>query len=515
MGERINRSSKMGALREKWKDTSHALLLPIRLTMIYLIASVCVYAFGPFEWITYRPVLFYGLLICYMAALWFGYRVGLMGKERVGFWTENWTETLIKVVSILVIVNFVQLVLNVFRDYGFSKLDIIGLAKQMWIGITNPGLGYSLRYVRVSSLEGVDVIGGTLLTLFNYLWAFLRYPVCIFAMLYFKKMKLYGKIFMVAYLVLLLVYYLSIGTTIDVFTVFLYLELPVILSTFSKWHHKQIRKSHIVRLILTMLAGMLIIFSYFTWMMISRGGINAYENPEYNVGGIGIDIGQTEEPDIITPVPDDTQDSLETPGTTPDGTETPSTTPDGTETPAPAPDTSTTSSGLQSVLMKFWISFSSYWTQGYYGFSQAVSLPWTPMFGVGNSMFLVDFITDHVYDIQQYTYQQKIQEAYGWDSRIQWHSIYTWLANDVSLYGVIIVMAVIGILFGCMFKDAITTGNPFAKASIFYFITLVLFIPGNNQLGQRPDTLFSFILIVLCWLLNRYPVGPLKKLLRR
>ena len=93
----------------------------------------------------------------------------------------------------------------------------------------------------------------------------------------------------------------------------------------------------------------------------------------------------------------------------------------------------------------------------------------------------------------------------GWDSDIQWHSMYTWLANDVSFFGVILVMLVIGLLFGAMFRDAITTANPFAKISIFYFILMMLFIPCNNQIAQKADTLFSFILVVACWLISKYP----------
>ena len=164
--------------------------------------------------------------------------------------------------------------------------------------------------------------------------------------------------------------------------------------------------------------------------------------------------------------------------------------------------------------MKFWVSFSSYFTQGYYGMSLAMELPWQPMYGVGNSMFLVDLISDHFTDIDPYTYQVRM-EPMGWDSDIQWHSMYTWLANDVSFYGVVIVMLLIGIVFGAMFKDAITSGNPFAKMGIFYFMLMLIFIPCNNQLGQRADTLFSFILIILLWILSHYPLPFMKKLCKQ
>ena len=485
------------------------LLLPIRLTVIYLIISVVVYIICPFEWITYKPVLFYGLLTLYVAALWFGYRLGLMKPLRKKYeWKESDTSKLISIISVLIVVEFCAYVINIFRDYMFNSLDFVGLAKQMWVGIQNPGLGYGLRLKRLVDAAGSNVIGGTAFSLFNYIWAFVRYPIMILSMLYFTRLKWYGKVFTVLYLVLTLAFYLSIGTTIDILTVFLLIVLPVILDTFSVWKLGKINRKQIIKLIAIMLAGIMLIFSYFTWMMVSRGSINYYDSPNYNVGGIGVNLGDKNEGGNTTQT---TTDPTQAPDKTP-------TTPtEGTNAPAPtepsAPSAPVKKTGLSRTLMKFWVSFSSYFTQGYYAFSQSLTLPWTPMYGAGNSMFVVDFVTEHFHDIDQYTYQGKLEDEFGWDARVRWHSMYTWLANDVSVYGVVIVMLLIGLLFGMMFKDAITSKNPFAKAGIFYFILMILFIPCNNQLGQRPATMFSFVFIILCWIVSMRPPKFLRKLL--
>lgn len=445
-------------------ESGAAYLLPIRLTIIYLIVSVIVYAFGPFEWVTYKPALFYCLIFSYMAALWFGYRVGLMREfSKPIVWTEKHTDVLIRIVCPLIVLNFAVYIINIFRDYGFDNLNFVELAKQMAIGLKNPGLGYSLRYQRIQVLQGSDVIGGYAFSLFNYIWSFFKLPIVIIGMIYFKKLRPYAKVFTVLYLLVTVIFYMSIGTNIDILHVFLLLEIAPILKTFTRWREKKLEKKDVVKLICSLLAGLIFIACYFTWMMVSRGGINNYDQPDYNVGGVHVDS------DISSQ----------------------------TETP--------------SILMKFWVSFSSYFTQGYYGMSQALTLPWTPMFGLGNSMFAVDFITEHLYDIEQFTYQFKL-EALGWKSGLQWHSIYTWLANDVSFYGVTVVMFLIGVLFGEMFKDAIKGKNPFAKISVFYFMLMLLFIPCNNQIAQRADTLFSFILILLCWFLCKHPPAFLRKI---
>lgn len=484
-----------------------ATLLPIRLTLIYLAFSVLVYAFGPFDWTTSKPVLFYSLLLLYMVALWLGYRIGIKKTFSVSIeWSTSSTDKFMPILSALIVINYLIYVVNIFRDYGLQTFDFPELFRQMAIGIKDPGLGYHYRYLRIETLQGTDVIGGTVFTLVNYAWGFFRYPILLMGMLSFRKLNIWGKLFMVLYLITMALFYLSIGTTIDVLHIFLLLEIPAILSTFSVWHKRKLTRRHVVKLAASLLAGVLLVLGYFTWMMVSRGGINNYDQPGYNVGGVQLNenvVPQATQPTETTPTvtaPTETTPAATTPAVTTPTETFPAVTP-----PKPA--------GFQipPIIMKFWISFSSYFTQGYYGMAQAIDLPWTPMFGLGNSMFLVNFVSEHVYDIDQFTYQMKVEKAYGWDSDVQWSCMYTWLANDVSFYGVIIAMLLIGILFGAMFKDAITTENPFAKLSVFYFMLMMLFIPCNNQIAQRSDTLFSFVLIVFCWLISKYPPKFVKK----
>lgn len=472
-----------------------AYLLPIRLTIIYLIVSVLVYAFGPFEWNTPKPVLFYTLLVLYMAALWFGYRIGLMRHFSNAIeWKDTYTEKAMGILSVLVVINFAVYVVNIFREYGFSSFNFPELLKQMSIGIRNPGLGYNLRCELIMNLQGSDVLGGTLFSLFNYFWAFVRYPILIFSMIYFKRMNIVGKLFAVIYLIVMVLFYLSIGTNIDIFHVFLLLEMAPLLNAFSSWHKKEMTKGKTLKLVASILAGFLFIGCYFTWMMVSRGGINDYDKPGYNIGGIQLGgNGTGQEHEVTVPATEPATDPVTEPPVTEPGSDKPS----GFQVPP--------------IIMKFWISFSAYFTQGYYGMAQGMALPWTPMFGVGNSMFLVDLISEHIYDIDQFTYQVKVEQVAGWDSDTRWSCLYSWFANDVSFYGVIAVMFLIGVLFAMMFKDAITTKNPFAKASIFYFVLMVFFIPCNNQIGQRSDTLLSFLLLIFCWLMTKHPPKFLKK----
>ena len=149
------------------------------------------------------------------------------------------------------------------------------------------------------------------------------------------------------------------------------------------------------------------------------------------------------------------------------------------------------------------ISLSAYLTQGYYAFSLCTLVPWKPMFGVGSSMWLVNIITEHFADIEQMTYQYRIQEVFGWDSKVQWASMYTWFANDVSIYGVVLVMFVIGYLLALTYRDSLTSDNPFAKLLVIYFAIMCIFMPCNNQIFQSTYTLFAFFTALIGWIITR------------
>ncbi len=455
-------------MKEKIKGNL-PLRFPIYLTLIYLIATLVIYVLCPYDWPTKMPWLFYTLNALYISALVGGYLFGQ--RFRWGFrcikWNENTMEKLLLILSILSIVNFFVYLILVFRNYGFASLDFVGLVREMAKGVQNPGYGYYMHYMRQHVLDGPDVLGGTLFTVFNLAWSFLKNPIIILSMLYFKRLKIYGKIATVAYLALVIIYYISIGTNIQFLHVILLILLPVILETFDVWHAKTIGYKNILKLVAFVIVSVTLLACYFGYMIQSRSNNYGYDIDDYQIAGLSPDSSDEE-----LPSEEDTDPS----------------------------ENNATPKKEAGKLMKLWISGSSYLTQGYYGMSQALTLDWTPMFGVGNSMFLVNLISGNIYDIDQFTYQVKL-EPYGWDSDVRWHSIYTWLANDVSFYGVILVMALIGMLFGMMFKDAIATKNPFARGSIFFFILMIIFIPCNNQVAQSADNLFGFISLIVLWLL--------------
>lgn len=440
---------------------------PIYLSVFYIALTLVIYVLCPYDWPTKKPVLFWILNLFYIFALFIGYNIGLKYDFRIKWieWTEEKSDKLTKVLSFLIIVNFIIYLIHVFRCYAFKSFDFTNLFKQMVVGIKNPGLGYIEYAARLEGLEGSDVLGGTVYTLLNLMYDFFKNVVTILCVMYFSKLKVYGKIFTVAYMSLVVLFYISIGTNIQFFHIVLFVLLPVILHAFDLAYEKKLTKKRLIKTLAIIMIGVMIFAGYFAFMMESRSDASGYEIDEYTIGGIS--PSQNEEPST----------SLE-----------------------PSTSAPKELSPLMQKINNLWISFSSYLTQGYYGMSQALELEWVPMYGIGNSMFLVDIISGNIYDVDKFTYQVRL-EPYGWDSNVRWHSIYTWIANDVSFYGIIVVMFLLGIVFAMMFRDAIVEKNPFARASMFFFILLLIFIPCNNQVAQSSENLCAFLVLIILWFL--------------
>lgn len=456
------------------------LKLPIYLTVVYLIASLVIYVLCPYNWPTKMPVLFWTLNVLYIGALTGGYFLGQRWKFswKLLKWTPKTEKLLYIVLSVLSILNFVVYLIMVFRNYGLATLDFGELFARMGKGLKNPGYGYYMHYMRQQTLDGTDVLGGTAFTVFNLGWSFLKMPIIILGVLYFKKLKLYGKIFTAAYLALVVVYYVSIGTNIQFLHVILLVLLPVILELFDLGHAGKLTPKKLIKPVAMILVCGILFAGYFGYMIQSRSNTYGYDVDEYQIAGLSPTEKEEKEE------PEETKDPEEI-----------------VENYVPVAPKPT------SKIEKLWMSGSSYLTQGYYGMSQALTVDWTPMYGLGNSMFVVNIISGNIHDIDQYTYQMKL-EPFGWDSDVRWHSIYTWIANDVSFYGVVVVMLLIGLVFGMMFRSAIAEKNPFARASVFFYILMMLFIPCNNQVGQTADNLLGFLMLILLWLVFQKQILP-------
>jgi len=147
---------------------------------------------------------------------------------------------------------------------------------------------------------------------------------------------------------------------------------------------------------------------------------------------------------------------------------------------------------------------SVYLDQGYLGYSIALGEKFDSTYGVGHSVFLQRVFDKHFgFNFRSKTYQHKISNR--WDEYVQWHSAYSYFANDVGFAGVFIVMFALGFFYAQVFTFAIVYQNIFAKLLLPLLGILFLYLPANNQIFSFLETMSSFwILSLLFWTCFKY-----------
>lgn len=434
------------------------LKLPVRIIIAYLAFTLFLYAFGPFRWVTYRPVLFWSLNVLYVFSLWFGWNVSLRintyrnNKE----WNSNDERALTIIMKPLVLINIIFEFLYAMRKFRFVSFNVFDLFRHIIIGMSNMGLSYSKFQTGIDDITGASLIGGNILTILNLLFAFFSFNIVILEGVLFKYFKLPYKILIVFTYVFISLEYLSTGTNIGAFRIVL--VIIVILAINYARNQKKLSKMHFdkkkVFFIVFSLSGILVVILIFNKIMQSRGGILQWQTDSYNVGGIGLDRNSI----FFKVLPED--------------------------------------------LYMLFISISSYLTQGYYGMSLSLELNWEPGFGLGHNKAIQSLLIDILNPIYLNTYQHRL-DSFGWDENIQWHTLYTWFANDFTFYGVILIVFFIGFVFCNAYTDSLVFNNPFAKAVVYYFVLMCIFIPCNNQVFQSTYMLFGFVGSLVFWIASK------------
>jgi hypothetical protein len=148
----------------------------------------------------------------------------------------------------------------------------------------------------------------------------------------------------------------------------------------------------------------------------------------------------------------------------------------------------------------------NYLTQGYYGLSLSLRVDFVWTRGFGNSFFL-HMVQDRLLGSElarRTCYPARVEEAFGYSMLGHWHSVYPWLASDLTFPGVVLFVALIGALLAVTWFETLAATNPFSVALFANLCLMLVYFNANNQMLGFPVQFSTMMGTLALWLLTRW-----------
>ncbi|WP_170075518.1 hypothetical protein [Paraclostridium dentum] len=149
-------------------------------------------------------------------------------------------------------------------------------------------------------------------------------------------------------------------------------------------------------------------------------------------------------------------------------------------------------------------SFLVYPTMGYYGLSLCLQLPFKWTYGLGSALgikSMLDQIIPGIPNVMNDTYLIRMQNYYGIDAFGDWHTIFPWLASDMTFIGALVYMGIIGYIYMRCWKQVVLYKNPISIVLLTLLNIQYVYIVTNNQLFHTRGDAMATIVIFLLWLI--------------
>lgn len=145
-----------------------------------------------------------------------------------------------------------------------------------------------------------------------------------------------------------------------------------------------------------------------------------------------------------------------------------------------------------------------YLTAGYYGLSLCLQLPFEWTHGVGSSFALSSYAQQYLgfRDMLEASYPYRMENVFGYPAKSYWHTVFPWLASDLSFLGAALLMYLVGKALARSMLESVRDGAPLAITMFYFMVTFVIFIPANNQLMQERYMTVGFLVICICWVVT-------------
>lgn len=434
------------SLRKKWVS-------PLIFFQLYLSFTIVLFFWGPWPWESKNSFFLLGYLLLSQLFIATGYLLSWKNVPKAYLLDEKRRELSVKqavnFLTIALIVNYILLI-----PMSLSRTG--NIIPNIFAGLSNPGIVYNDNYER--TLEGNPLVFVEYIRIIASPLILGVFPILVVFWGTLSRSLKYHCVFIVFFQLAL---YVATGTNKGLADFIIVVPWLIYLSTsigFSKIRFST--KHYLIAFIILM--GFL---SFFGIGQAQRSGVVGTQG----VFNTGTDLIYAEKTHPVSMIlPDEGQLLFE--------------------------------------------SITRYLCQGYYALSLSFDLDHNLTFGFGHSMFLARN-ADSVFDTSIFTLGSipgLLEAETGWGMYSLWHSIYPWFASDVGFFGALVVMGMLGYLFGFSWGCALIRPTPNLIILIYLILIIFYYIPANNQVFQSGESSFAFMFCLLFFVFPHYKVSPTK-----
>ncbi len=426
-----------------------ALFLPLIVIAGIMIISLLVFYFGPIPWIDridFAVVKGSMLFIFYVLAFIFGYycRVPRKGKKVYKIQEDSKiNRKIFKLLKYTIIINLVLTIANAFIYGGVTSIS--QLFTKMLNGLSSPD---SVYYAKDASSRS-----GNIIVWITCFYSPIMYLTEVYALIMFKKLKNSLKVCYLLTLIVEVMRWLAVGTNRGLFDIVLLLLYGGLISR-VKFYGKNERKtakekSRQRKFIIIILGFIILFFVFFSYALSAR--INNSFHQEYF-------------------------DSIPY-------------------------------KWLPNSMKFFAEQFDSYLTQGYSNTIKIIrncKFKWT--FGIGNSRFLLGIFSRFIgVALEGRTYPYQL-EQYGIDPLASWHTAYSWFASDLTYFGIIPFMFIVGYFMCSLVREVLLENNPISLALLYLVFLSMVNISCTNYVLAFTNGFIGFWGLFIYRLLKKYNI---------
>ena len=423
----------------------------------FFLLTIFIFAFGPLDWSIENPYYLYGFLFFCCIALILGYLLAIKkGKTE----TYKINLDINKILIICASVYFIFYIPTLLTTTGKWYPDIV-------TGLMNSGIAYKLSaYYSLHSSHLVMYL--------RILFSPLMIMVIPITLLFWPKLSTTAKVMGVTTIILSFLLGISQGINKSCADITAQIVLVLMILFFSNNHKgsKIFYRLKIISLIILMCS---LFFAYNITIMRNR---------------ITTDISLPDDFEITTKELNASIDAYSTFGS------------------AVINDQNIILKLIPDELESSVVYLLSYISHGYKGLSIALDQNFTSSYGLGFSDFFRRNISK-LFDqpnfedvVYSRTYMAKTTKL-DWPVGLVWSTFFVYPASDISFYGTIALIFLIGYLFALSWKDALKTHNPFAIVAFNGFCMMIFYFSANNQMFQSGENFVGFSVVLLLWFISR------------